>query len=78
MTNSTEELKKKYDRVVTLMIESDNLKEEISDILKEIKQEYEIDVPTSRRIATVMKKQSREDEEEKWEKFTSLLDMVGV
>jgi uncharacterized protein YxjI len=78
LSATREELKKKYDRVVVLMLEIDDIKEQISDILKVVKEEYEIDVPTSRRIATVMKKKSRSEEEEKWEEFTKLLDMVGA
>ena len=45
-------------------------------MLKDIKAEYNIEIPVARRVANVMRKNSRAEEEEKWNEFNELLDSV--
>ena len=70
------ELKKEFEKVVDLMIQIESARESISSLLKDIKSEYNIEIPVARRVATVMRKNSRAEEEEKWNEFNELLDSI--
>ena len=70
------ELKQELEKIVDLMIEIETCRESISSRLKDIKSEYEIDIPIARRVATVIRKNSRSEEEQKWEEFNEILDTV--
>ena len=76
MQSTNEELRKEFERVVELMILIDGHRDVISSLLKDIKAEYEIEIPIARRVATIMRKESRAEEEEKWEEFNKILDSV--
>ena len=74
--STNKELKNELDKIVDLMIEIESAREAISSRLKDIKSEYDIEVTVARRVATVMRKNSRSEEEEKWEEFNEILDSV--
>ena len=76
MQSTNEELRKEFERVVELMILIDRHRDVISSLLKDIKAEYEIEIPIARRVATIMIKESRAEEEEKWEEFNKIFDSV--
>ena len=76
MQSTNEELRKEFERVVELMILIDGHRDVISSLLKDIKVEYDIEIPIARRVATIMRKESRAEEEEKWEEFNKILDSV--
>ena len=76
MQSTNEELRKEFERIVELMILIDGHRDVISSLLKDIKAEYEIEIPIARRVATIMRKESRAEEEEKWEEFNKILDSV--
>ena len=73
-TNS--ELKQEFEKVVDLLIQIESAREGISSRLKDIKAEYGIEIPVARRVTNVMRKNSRSEEEEKWNEFNELLDSV--
>ena len=70
------ELKQELEKIVDLMIEIETCRESISSRLKDIKSEYDIDIPIARRVATVLRKSSRSEEEQKWKEFNEILDSV--
>ena len=70
------ELKQELEKIVDLMIEIESCRESISSRLKDIKSEYEIEIPVARRVATVLRRSSRSEEEEKWKEFNEILDSV--
>ena len=70
------ELKQELEKIVDLMIEIETCRESISSRLKDIKSEYDIDIPIARRVATVLRKSSRSEEEQKWKEFNEILDTV--
>ena len=76
MPQINNELKQELEKIVDLMIEIETCRESISSRLKDIKSEYEIDIPIARRVATVLRKNSRSEEEQKWEEFNEILDTV--
>ena len=76
MPSTNEELRKEFERIVELMILIDGHRDVISSLLKDIKVEYDIEIPIARRVATIMRKESRAEEEEKWEEFNKILDSV--
>ena len=76
MQSTNEELRKEFERIVELMILIDGHRDVISSLLKDIKVEYDIEIPIARRVATIMRKESRAEEEEKWEEFNKILDSV--
>ena len=76
MSSTNEELRKELERAVDLMIQIENNREALSSLLKDIKVEYDIEIPVARRVATVMRKESRSEEDEKWKVFNDILDSV--
>ena len=76
MSSTNEELRKDLERVVDLMIQIESNREALSSLLKDIKVEYDIEIPIARRVATIMRKENRAEEEEKWEEFNKILDSV--
>ena len=64
MSQTNDELKREFEKVVDLLVQID------------IKAEYNIEIPVARRVANVMRKNSRAEEEEKWNEFNELLDSV--
>tara|TARA_Y100000296_G_C5025546_1_gene182082 strand:+ start:383 stop:613 length:231 start_codon:yes stop_codon:yes gene_type:complete len=71
-----QELKNELEKVVDLLIEIESAREAISSRLKDIKAEYGIEIPIARRVANVMRKNSRSEEEQKWEEFNEILNSV--
>tara|TARA_A100000172_G_C2945273_1_gene77112 strand:+ start:119 stop:352 length:234 start_codon:yes stop_codon:yes gene_type:complete len=76
MSELNKELKAEFERVVDLLIQIESARESISSLLKDIKEEHGIEIPVARRVANVMRKNSRTEEEEKWEEFNVILDTV--
>ena len=76
MTQINNELKQELEKIVDLMIEIESCRESISSRLKDIKSEYGIEIPIARRVATVLRKSSRSEEEQKWKEFNEILDTV--
>ena len=77
MSQTTDkELKTEFEKVVDLLIQIESAREAISSLLKDLKAEYDIEIPVARRVANVMRKNSRTEEEEKWEEFNIILDTV--
>ena len=60
--STNQELKNELEKVVDLMVQIDSARESISSRLKDIKSEYQIEIPVARRVATVMRKNSRSEE----------------
>ena len=76
MSQTNDELKREFEKVVDLLVQIESARESISSLLKDIKAEYNIEMPGARRVANVMRKNSRAEEEEKWNEFNELLDSV--
>ncbi len=74
--STNQELKNELEKVVDLLIEIESAREAISSRLKDIKAEYGIEIPIARRVANVMRKNSRSEEEQKWEEFNEILNSV--
>ena len=76
MSQTNDELKREFEKVVDLLVQIESARESISSLLKDIIAEYNIEFPVARRVANVMRKNSRAEEEEKWNEFNELLDSV--
>jgi len=76
MTQSAE-IKKEITKIVDMMIQMDSLREAISELKKEIKTEYDIPVATITKIATIIRKQSLDDEEAKWMEIKEYVEMCS-
>ena len=74
--STNQELKNELEKVVDLLIEIESAREAISSRLKDIKAEYGIEIPIARRVANVMRKNSRSEEEQKWEEFNEILNSI--
>ena len=59
MSQTDEELKREFEKVVDLLVQIESARESISSLLKDIKSEYNIEIPVARRVANVMRKNSR-------------------
>ena len=64
MSQTNDELKREFEKVVDLLVQIESARESISSLLKDIKAEYNIEIPVARRVANVMRKNSRAEEEE--------------
>ena len=72
-----QELKKEINRIVDLMIQADSIRESISELKKDIKTNYDIPVATITKVATILRKQSIQDEQEKWDTIKEFVDMCS-
>ena len=68
------EVKKEINRIVDLMIQADSIRESIAELKKDIKTEYAIPVATITKVATIVRKNSLEEEEEKWDEIKEWVD----
>lgn len=71
------EIRKEINKVVDLMIQADSIRESIAELKKDIKTQYEIPVATITKVATIIRKQSLEDEEAKWETIKEYVDICS-
>jgi len=68
-----QDLKKDISKLVDLLIQADSIREAISEIKKEIKAEYDLPITTITKVATILRKQTLQEEEEKWEELKELV-----
>jgi len=71
------EIRKEINRIVDLMIQADAIREAIAELKKDIKTQYEIPVATITKVATILRKQSLEDEEAKWNTIKEYVDICS-
>ena len=71
------EIRKEINRIVDLMIQADSIREAIAELKKDIKTQYEIPVATITKVATILRKQSLEDEEAKWATIKEYVDICS-
>lgn len=69
-----QEIRTEISRIVDLMIQAEAIRESISELKKDIKNEYGIPVATITKVATIVRKQNLEEEEEKWEEIKEFVD----
>ena len=69
-----DEVKKEISRIVDLMIQAESIRESISELKKDIKTEYGLPVATITKVATIVRKNSLEEEEEKWDEIKEWVD----
>jgi hypothetical protein len=68
-------LREKINKVVDLMIQDEAIREHISELLKEIKTEFAIPMPTARKIAITVRKQNLNDVQQDFDEFVELVEM---
>jgi hypothetical protein len=71
------EIRKEINKVVDLMIQADSIRESIAELKKDIKTQYDIPVATITKVATIIRKQSLQDEEEKWATIREYVDICS-
>jgi phage host-nuclease inhibitor protein Gam len=71
------EVKKEISRIVDLMIQADSIRESISELKKDIKAEYGIPVATITKVATIIRKESLETEQQKWDEITEFVKLCS-
>ena len=71
------EIRKEINRVVDLMVQGDSIREAIAELKKDIKPQYDIPVATITKVATIIRKQSLQDEEEKWNTIKEYVDICS-
>ena len=69
-----EEVKKEISRIVDLMMQAESIRECIAELKKDIKNEYGLPVATITKVATIVRKNSLQEEEEKWEEIKEWVD----
>lgn len=72
-----EELKSKINKIVDLMIQIDSMRELISETKKEIKAEYEMPIATINKVATLLRKQNLQEEDEKWQEIKEYVESLS-
>jgi hypothetical protein len=68
------ELKAEISRIVDLMIQAESIRESMAELKKDIKNEYGIPVATITKVATIVRKQNLDEEEDKWEEIKEFVD----
>jgi hypothetical protein len=71
------EVKREINRIVDMMIQVDALRNGISELKKDIKQEYGIPVATITKIATLLRKQNLNEEDEKWQEIKEYVELCS-
>lgn len=71
------EIKKEINRIVDLMVQVDSIRESITELKKDIKAEYGIPVATITKVATIIRKQNLDEEDQKWEEIKEFVDMCS-
>ncbi len=69
------EIKREINRIVDMMIQMDSLRESIAELKKDIKTNYDIPVATITKVATILRKQNLQEEQEKWETIKEYVDL---
>ena len=68
------ELKAEISRIVDLMIQIEAMRDKISALKKDIKENYGIPVATITKVATIVRKENLSEEEEKWEEIKDFVE----
>jgi len=68
------EVRKEINRIVDLMVQADSIRESIAELKEDIKNEYGIPVTTITKVATIIRKQNLDEEEEKWQEIKEWVD----
>ena len=68
------ELKTEIKRIVDFMIQIEAMRDKISALKKDIKEEYGIPVATITKVATIVRKENLSEEEEKWEEIKEFVE----
>ena len=68
------ELRKEITRIVDLMIQGEAIRESIAELKKDIKQEYDIPVATITKVATIVRKENMQEEQEKWDEIKDFVE----
>lgn len=69
-----QEVRREISRIVDLMIQGESIRESIAELKKDIKTEYGLPVATITKVATIVRKNSLEEEEEKWDEIKEWVD----
>ena len=75
MAEDKAKLQDMINRVVDLMIQDEAIREQISDILKDVKKEFDIPMPTARKIAVTVRKQNLDEVQQDHDSFVELVEM---
>jgi len=68
------ELSKEISRIVDLMIQGEAIRESIAELKKDIKNEYGMPVATITKVATIIRKQNMDEEQEKWDEIKDFVE----
>jgi hypothetical protein len=63
------EIRGEISRIVDLMIQGEAIREAITELKKDIKEQYDIPVTTITKVANLVRKQNLDEEEAKWEEI---------
>ena len=75
MAEDKAKLQNMINKVVDLMIQDEAIREQISDILKDVKKEFDIPMPTARKIAVTVRKQNLDEVQQDHDSFVELVEM---
>jgi len=68
------ELSKEISRIVDLMIQGEAIRESIAELKKDIKNEYGMPVATITKVATIIRRQNMDEEQEKWDEIKDFVE----
>ena len=77
MSEQPRSMKDGISDIVDLMIQADSIREEISEIKKELKAAHEVPVATITKVATIIRKSILEQEQEKWDEILDLVEQCS-
>ncbi len=71
------EIKAEINRIVDMMVQREALGDGISQLKKDIKEQYGIPVATITKIASLIRKQNLDEEDQKWQEIKEYVELCS-
>lgn len=71
------EIKSEINRIVDMMVQREALGDGISQLKKDIKEQYGIPVATITKIASLIRKQNLDEEDQKWQEIKEYVELCS-
>ena len=71
------EIKAEINRIVDMMVQREALGDGISKLKKDIKEQYGIPVATITKIASLIRKQNLDEEDQKWQEIKEYVELCS-
>lgn len=71
------EFNKDMNAIVDIMVQMDSMRESLAELKKAAKAKYDIPVATITKVVTILRKESLDDEDEKWASIKEYVEICS-